>query len=205
MSRVKHDDSTDTDSTYSTDEYERAPRFSLNIHQRQKGPKQQGLDSLAPSEERFDRLMSYRYYRLLDTTAMRTHETTTSLHKTFKNIELNMREHKFYGEVSILFFDFLSRVVQEAEVLGMNEGQVVTCLPNLLTKRAAQAYRAITSRGRGGSLTKWPEAVQYFLRTYGTYRPIQEAVETLESLQQTSSEDEAVSYTHLTLPTILLV
>ena len=58
----------------------------------------------------------------------------------------------------------------------MNEGHLVTCLPQFLTKRAAQAYRAIASRGRGGSLTKWPEAVQYFLRTYGTDRSIQKAV-----------------------------
>ena len=190
MSRVKHDDSTDTDSTYSTDEDERAPTFSLNIHQRKKGPKHHGLDSLVPSDERFDRLMSYRYYRLLDTTSLRTHETTSRLHKTLKNIELTMKEHKFSGEDAILVFDFLSRVVEEADVLGMNEGQLVTCFPHLLTKRAAQAYRAIASRGRGGSLTKWPEAVQYFLRTYGTDRAIQEAVETLESLRQTTNEDE---------------
>ena len=190
MSRVKHDDSTDTDSTYSTDEDERAPTFSLNIHQRKKGPKHHGLDSLVPSDERFDRLMSYRYYRLLDTTSLRTHETTSRLHKTLKNIELTMKEHKFSGEDAILVFDFLSRVVEEADVLGMNEGQLVTCFPHLLTKRAAQAYRAIASRGRGGSLTKWPEAVQYFLRTYGTDRAIQEAVETLESLRQTANEDE---------------
>ena len=119
MSLVKHDDSTDTDSTYSTDEDECAPTFSLNIHQRQKGPKQQGFDSSVPNDERFDRLMSYRYYRLIDTTAMRTHEKTTRLHKTLKNIELTMREHKFSGEDSILIFNFLSRVVKEADVLGM--------------------------------------------------------------------------------------
>ena len=128
MIRVKHDDSTDTDSTYSTDEDERAPTFSLNIHQRKKGPKQQGLDSLVPSDERFDRLMSYRYFRPLHTTSMRTHETTTRLHKTLKNIDLTMRKHKFSGEDTILGFDFLSRVVEEADLLGMNEGQLVLSL-----------------------------------------------------------------------------
>ena len=91
MSLVKHDDSMDTNSTYSTDEDERAPTFSLKFHQRQNGPKQKGLDSLVPSDEQFDRLMYYRYYRLLDTTAMRTYETMTRLHKTLKNIELTMR------------------------------------------------------------------------------------------------------------------
>ena len=182
MSRVKNDDSIDTDSTYSTDEDERPTTLSIHIHQRQKGPKPKGLDSLVPSDERFDRPMSYRYYRLLDTTSLRTYETTSRLHKNLKNIELTMREQKFSGEDAILVFDFLSRVVEEADVLGMKEGQIVTCFPHLVTKRAAQTYRAIASRGRGGSLTKWPEAVQYFLRTYGTDRSVQEAVETLESL-----------------------
>ena len=90
-----------------------------------------------------------------------------------------MREHKLSGEDSILVFDFLSRVVEELDVLGMNERQLVTCLPHLLSKRAAETYRAVASSGCEGSLTKWLEAVQYFLRTYGTDPAIQEAVETL--------------------------
>ena len=66
--------------------------------------------------------------------AMRKKDTTTRLHKTLKNVELTMREQKFSGDGSILIFDFHSRVVKEANVLGMNEGQLVTCLPQLLTK-----------------------------------------------------------------------
>ena len=85
---------------------------------------------------------------------MRTHETTTGIQKTLKNIELTMREQKFSGEDYILVFDFLSRVVKETDMLGVYEGQMVTCLPHLLTNRVAKAYRAIASRGRGGRLTK---------------------------------------------------
>ena len=47
-----------------------------------------------------------------------------------------MREQKFSGEYSIFVFDFLSREVEDADVLGMNEGQMVTCLPHLLRHTA---------------------------------------------------------------------
>ena len=194
--RIKHDDSTDTDSDHSEDDAESTlgePRndpMALNIHQRQKGPKMLGLDSLVPSDSRFDRLMSYRYYRLTDTTAARTQDSTTRLHRLLKNIELTMREHKFDGEDPILIFDFLSRAVEEADTLAMNEGQLVICLPHLLTKTAAQRYRSIASRSRDGKMTRWPEAVQYLLRTYGTDRCIQEAVEYFEGLRQATNENE---------------
>ena len=164
--------------------------MALNIHQRQKGPKILGLDSLVPSDSRFDRLMSYRYYRLIDTTAARTQDSTTRLHRLLKNIQLTMREHKFDGEDPILIFDFLSRAVEEADTLAMNEGQLVICLPHLLTKTAAQRYRSIASRSRDGKMTRCPEAVQYLLRTYGTDRCIQEAVEYFEGLRQATNENE---------------
>ena len=134
--------------------------------------------------------MSYRYYRLFNMTAARTQDSTTRLHRSLKNLKLTMQDHKFFGEDPILIFDFLGRTVEEADTLGMNEAQLVTCLPHLLTKTAAQQYRSIASRSGAGGLTKWPEAVQYLLRTYATDREIQEAVEELESLRQSSNEDE---------------
>lgn len=188
--QVKHDDSTETETDESNDSQPNEGSFALDIHQRRKGPKQPGLNSLVPSDERFDRLMSYRFYRLLNTTATRTQDSTTRLHRTLKNLELTMKENKFTGEDPILIFDFLSRTVEEADTLAMNEGQLVTCLPHLLTKTAAQQYRSIASRSRSGTLTKWPEAVQYLLRTYATDRAIQEAVEALENIRQASNEDE---------------
>ena len=164
--------------------------MALNIYQRGKGPKILGLDSLVPSDSRFDRLMSVRYYRLADTTETRTQDLTTRLHRVLKNLELTMKEHKFSGEDPILVFDFLGRTVEEADTLAMNEGQLVICLPHLLTKTAAERYRSIAPRARGGQMTRWPEAVQYLLRTYGTDREIQQAVEYLEGLHQATNEKE---------------
>lgn len=109
---MKHDDSTEANTDDSdSDADDDVCGTGISFHRRRKGPNQPGLDRLILSEERFDKLMSYRYYLLINTKATRTHEETTSLHKTLKNIELTMRDHKFSGEGPILAFDFLTRVI----------------------------------------------------------------------------------------------
>ena len=199
--RVKHEDSTDTDSSDSTEHSDTAPADNqqeeqtpnygeIPFHNRRKGPKHPNLNSIVPSEERYDRLLSYRYYRLQKTNANRSNASTTRLHKTLKNLELTMKEHKFSGEDPILVFDFLSRLVEEADTNGMSEGQLIVCLPHLLTKTAAHQYRAASNSSRSSGVRYWPEAVQYLLRTYATETAIREALDQLDRIRQSPTEDE---------------
>ena len=76
-----------------------------------------------------------------------------------------MKEYKFSGEDPILIFDFLSRLVEEADTNGMSEGQLMVCLPHMLTTKAAQQYRSASNSSRSNGLKYWPVAVQYLLRT----------------------------------------
>lgn len=69
--------------------------------------------------------MSYHYYSLMNTSTLRTHQSTNRLDNTLKKIELTMRDHKFSSEDNILVFDFLNRVVDEANTLGMNGGKLI--------------------------------------------------------------------------------
>lgn len=62
--------------------------LTISFHHRRKGPNHPGIDSLVPSNERFDRLRSYPYYHLIDTRPIRTHQYTTNLHKTLKKSSL---------------------------------------------------------------------------------------------------------------------
>lgn len=114
-----------------------------------------------------------------------------------------MHHHKFSGEDPILLFDFLTPVMQEADILaediglphygsagGMSEGQLIVCPLHLLTNKAAQHYRSSSSNGRSGGMVTWPEAVQYLLRTYTTEQSIRETVEHFWNLRQASNEDE---------------
>lgn len=72
----------------------------------------------------------------------------------------------------------------------MSESQLVVCLPQLLTKNAAQHFRSASSHSRYGGLVCWTDAVKYLLRTYGTEQAIHEAVEHLKNIMQASNEDE---------------
>lgn len=73
--------------------------------------------------------MFYHYHQLSDKTANRTSSTTTSLYHTIKNLELTMKDLKFFGEDPILILDFLSRLNEEADTLDMNEGQLWFVFP----------------------------------------------------------------------------
>ena len=101
-----------------------------------------------------------------------------------------MRDHKVSGEDPISVFDLFTRIVEEADTLAMSEGQLIVCLPHLLTKNAAQNYRYSSNNSGSGNTLRWPEAVQYLLRTYATEQAIREAVEQFENLRQASNEDE---------------
>lgn len=73
---MKHEDSIDTDINAiddlgnARDEDKQANRSNrhytgeVSFFHRSKGPEHPDLDYLVPSEERYDRLMSYRFYRL---------------------------------------------------------------------------------------------------------------------------------------------
>lgn len=134
--------------------------------------------------------MSYGYYSLLNTRETCTHDSTTCLQKTLKNIELTIRDHKFSGENPILVFDFLTRIVEGADTLGMSEGQLIVFYPHLLTKNAAQRYRSSSNNSRPGSILCSPEAAQYIHRTYATEKDTREAVEHFENLREASNEHE---------------
>lgn len=133
-----------------------------------KRPKRPGLDSSVPSDELFDRLMSYSYYCLMKTRPIRTRQPTTLLHKTLRNIDLTVRDHKFSGGDPLLVFDFLIRVVEGVDKLVMSERQLIVCFPQLLINNAAQNFRSASSHSRFGGLVCSQAAVQYFLRTYAT-------------------------------------
>lgn len=68
-----------------------------------------------------------------------------------------MNDLKFSGEDQILFFDYLSRLVKEAEALYMNGGQLMVCTPHMLTKTAAHEYLSSSSENRIQRLPYWAE------------------------------------------------
>ena len=150
-----------------------------------------GLKTIKPSNSSFDRLMNYRYYRLKDGRSKRSHATSQATRHFIKSMDLTFKEHRFDGSDPILVFDFLTRFVEEADILTLNEGQAFLILPHYLSGSASTQFRAMRNGARSGGITRWPELVQYFLTTYATPSAMRESIANLRSLKQKTGEDEA--------------
>lgn len=108
----------------------------IPFFQRRKGPKNAGLSSMIPLNRLYDKLMSYRYYRLVRTDHRRNADINKNLSRVLKSLGSTFKEQKFSGSDPILVLDFLTRIVEEAEMLGMTEGQLFVLLPHILAGEA---------------------------------------------------------------------
>ena len=162
------------------------------LSSRPKGPKYRGLKELRPTNPVFDKLMSYRNYRLTDTTQYRTRHQTGKVWDLIKRLEVTMKDYCFTGGDPILIFEFLNRFVDEADMLDMTEAQAFITLPYFLKGYAHEQFRTIkdASTAAEGGVTSWPEAVQYLLRSYATSDIISSATLALRSLRQKFDETE---------------
>ena len=179
----------DREDRLDTTDEENEPRL-LSFFERPKGPKHAGLASLKRADPRFDRLMSYRFYRLSRPESRRDSRTTGMVGQLIKRMGLNIDEHKFDGSDPIMVFDFLSRFVEEADTLAMSEAQAYLCLPYFLTHTASSAFRAAKAGSQTGGVKVWPEAVQFLLRTYATNGAIRQALAAFRSVRQAPNESE---------------
>lgn len=66
--------------------------------------------------------MSYRYYLFFKTDQHRDAEATSKLSRLLKSLDLTFKEHKFSGAEPILLFDFITRTVEEADMVNITEG-----------------------------------------------------------------------------------
>lgn len=182
---VQYNDTTD-------DEHSDMGMPAVPFFERERGPKHAGLSSIRPSNPLFDRLLSFRFYRLHRTDERRGSRETGMVRLLIKRLEIYLKEHAFSGKDPILVFDTLTRFVEEADTLGMTEAQAYLCLPYFLTDQASRQYRAARNATRSftGGISCWPEAVQYVLRTYATPAAIREAVTALRGISQRADENE---------------
>ena len=163
----------------------------LPFHARPVGPPHEGLRSIKPANSLFDKLMSYRSYRLKLTTDVRTSFATSEVRTHLKNLTLTLKSHAFDGDDPILIFDFLTRFVNEADMLGMSEAQAFVALPAFLKGDAEVQFKAnLSGASRLGGVTCWPEAVQYLLETYATPSAMRESLVHLRSVSQGVDETE---------------
>ena len=134
--------------------------------------------------------MNYRYYRLQRRNTGRSAESTIALRKHIKSLDITMKNYAFDGSDPIRVFEFLTRLTEEADTIGMSEAQAFLALPHYLEGTAAEEFRASKHGGHTGGITNWPSAVNYFLATYATPSAIRDATDAYQRLRQKADETE---------------
>ncbi len=163
---------------------------SIAFPHREMGPRHAQVRVLKSADPEYDRLMNYRYYRLLRRNTGRTADSTIAVRKHLKSLDVTMKDYKFDGTDPVLVFDFLTRLAEEADAIGMNESQAFMALPHYLTGVASKRFRAASHSGTVGGITNWPQAVNHLLQTYATPAAIRQAKREFRSLTQRPNEDE---------------
>ena len=161
----------------------------ISFYQREKGARYPGLYTIKPADPTFDRLLNYRYYRLQRTRVTRSSERTLEVKKHIKSLDLSLRK-KFTGKDPVMILNFLTRFVEEADIIKMTEAQALLALPHYLMDSAETQFRASIKGARSGGITSFPEAIQYLLRTYATPSALREAVNAVRDIRQQANETE---------------
>lgn len=137
------------------------------FHSQPAGPPQLGLLSIKHANKLFDKPIFYQSNRSKKKTDSRYALETTEVRGHLKTITFTMKNHNFDGNNPIKILDFLIRLVNEADILKMSEGQAFVALPKFLDDTADQNFRTnLSGTPRWACVTVWLETVQYLLRTY---------------------------------------
>ncbi|CAN8073884.1 unnamed protein product [Agarophyton chilense] len=169
------------------------------IRSHEKGRRHLGLKDLKPTNPLYRKLLSYRYYRLADSSSSRTPQGTGKVKDCIKIMGLTLRSQELNGEDPKLILYFLGKIVQEADIFQMNEAQAYISLPYFLKGMAEDQHNSVrgSPRASEGRVTSGPEAVQYLLRSYATGSAIQDAILALRDTKQKPGETETVYSTRL--------
>ncbi len=167
------------------------PTRRIRFYEREKGPAYLTLRAERPSDPTFDRLMNYRFYRLLKRRASRDAEAMIDGQRRMKALQRSLdSQSKFDGKDPILVFAFLTRFTEECDLNGLTEAQALVALPRFLTGDASLSFQTAQSSGQSGGVNSWPEAVHFLLTSHATPSAMREAVIRVQEMKQKATEDE---------------
>lgn len=124
------------------------------------------LRSIKLVSNKVDKLMSYRYYRLMIRTDSRSSRDTAAVSFHMKILNLKMINHVFDGNDTVKIFEFLTRFLNEAEVLNISQPQAFIAIPRFLADRSETQFRTnLSGSSRHIGEAYWPKAID-LLPTY---------------------------------------
>lgn len=147
------------------------------------------MTSLNPSTALFDRIISYRYYRLQHLQSHRSASATGYVRSIINCLDLPLKEHTFLDDGPSSYSIFPLALSRRPTRLALPRLKL-TC--RFLTGHALRQYIAIrnASHAPSGGVASWSEAVQCLLRTTATPSATREALTELRSLKTLRNEDE---------------
>ncbi len=93
---------------------------------RSKDRNTRGLKVLRATDSRYTEVLSYRRYRLENTSRKRRIQRTRGRSRTkIKRLDLTLSKHVFDGSDPIRVLSFLDRFVREANILEISEAQAI--------------------------------------------------------------------------------
>jgi len=87
--------------------------------------------------------MSYRTYRLEDTSQSRSSRATGKVKDHIMRLDIKLNQQHFSGDDPILILDFLARFVREANINEPRSSQPHLALPSFLQGFARSQYESI--------------------------------------------------------------
>lgn len=120
------------------------------VFARRKGKKVPGLKPHRPADYDFEKLMTYRTYRLKREVAKHSDSSGTRLKRHTDQLRSFVKP-LFDSEDLIMIFAFLAVVVQRCDLMDISEREVFQVLPSLLTGNALSLFRS-TSRLTGSAV-----------------------------------------------------
>ena len=156
------------------------------------GPTYPGLQEIVPADERFKGRVSYRRYRLRITSSRQGRSVSKNLGLQSRRFLKLFQNSYFDGGKPLAIIEFLSAFKKRCDQNGVSEGMAVELLPDLLKGNALSFYKRNVSleANREGAATSYPAAVNLLLETYATNHHIEQALCTLDHVDQTDLEDE---------------
>ena len=156
------------------------------------GPTYPGLQEIVPADERFKKRVSYRRYRLKNTSGRQGRSVSKNLGLQSRRFLKLFQNSYFDGSKPLTIIEFLSAFKKRCDQNGVSEGMAVELLPDLLKGNSLSFYQRNVSleANREGAATSYPAAVNLLLETYATNHHIEQALCTLDHVDQTDLEDE---------------
>ena len=160
-------------------------------HRNWMGSKEQGLKQVQSSDHRFKKVLSYRRYRLRNSSGRCGPNMSYNTGPNAQRVAHVMNAHVFDGNDPISILSFPTRFNQQMDANLLSKGAFLFIFPSFLDVDAKVSYENnFDLPPDQGGFTMWPKAVHFLLRTFARDAYIEEALARLEELCQDPEEKE---------------